>query len=640
MTGDGSSQTKRYYYVGLFVLFGLLIAVCTSFVNYRLEVVSFQSKLAEQAKTVFASKLIDLGNYTTGLENIVSAVRDSKLLFSFLDEPNSEKYKNLTSLFKAVSQANPALMQVRFLNSDGLEVVRVDWNIGEDRPKVVAKENLQDKGQRYYFIEASQTLPLSMWYSKLDLNIENCKIEVPHKPVLRVASPVYINQKFHGLVIINVHTKAFLNKLKDNALFYISLVDREGYFLVDGKGKSSWSRYLESGYTVGTELPEFGQQILHDEQSTSLKEYGHLYVASVAEFFKKDRAIMLLSAKQGAVQNMENENQRAALLIIAIIVVLSIPIALVISIGPAKLFQTIAEKNIALTRSMSLIDKNILISTMDLNGNFIEGSSAFAEKLGIKKNQLVGMKYQELFCQDVSGKHYDPVWEIMEKGEEWTGELQYTRQGSECFWAETVMLPKKSDSGELVGYSVICQDVTDKKIIEELSITDVITGLYNRRFFNIMIEKELNRAKRSGKNLAFAMFDLDYFKQYNDHYGHQKGDRVLRDIAGVMSSKLSRASDSCFRLGGEEFGILFLDFSASEALEFAETIRCAVFEKGIEHSWSEVSDVVTVSVGLLTVNPDDDVTVELIYRLADEALYSAKKEGRNRIVSRLLNQHV
>jgi diguanylate cyclase (GGDEF)-like protein len=231
-------------------------------------------------------------------------------------------------------------------------------------------------------------------------------------------------------------------------------------------------------------------------------------------------------------------------------------------------------------------------------------------------------------------EYYGEVWESLERDGSWEGELQHSKSSGECYWADTVVLPKTDEEGVLVGYSVIHQDITDKKRIEELSITDEMTGLHNRRYFNVIIKKELGRARRERHNLIFAMLDIDFFKQYNDNYGHQKGDEVLKEVSSIMKDKLSRASDYCFRLGGEEFGILFSNKQSGNSYEFVDLIRKAIEERAIEHKWSAVADVVTVSIGMQTIAPDDPVSVDLLYKIADKALYTAKNEGRNRLVAR------
>ena len=632
---DSSSRDKatRWYYIGLFALFGFLIAFCTSIISYRIELVSMEAKLKDSAKSVFNGKIGDFEGFTGGLENIVGALRDTSLLYQYLDTPTEENYSYLVANFRTIANSNSSLMQVRYIDEYGMEKVRVDWPVGRERAVALPKSKLQNKRKRYYFQEASQVPPFAYWYSKLDLNIENGRIESPEKPVLRVASPVFLNREFRGIVIVNVHMKAFLNKFLKNSVFDICLIDKDGYYLVSHDPDKSWSRYRESGHSVDTVYPDYANDILHQVTDGGLLQFQNLFVGSMGNLLLKDGAMLLLHADEKTVKSMKEERQKAAVFIIAIILFLSVPLALLISRGPSKLYRKISSQNRRLTESMDLIDKNIHRGSLDLDHKFQEVSSAFASSLGLTKNSLVGMKYDKLYCDMRPKEYYDEMWESLKRDGSWAGELQHAKHDGECYWADTVVLPKTDSKGKLIGYSVIYQDISDKKRIEELSITDELTGLYNRRFFNVMISKELGRARREAHDTVFAMLDIDFFKQYNDNYGHQKGDEVLREVSALLKQKLSRAGDYCFRLGGEEFGILFTKQESKMTHTFIDSIRQIIQDKAVEHKWSGVADVITVSIGLLTISPDADVSVDTIYRTADEALYAAKNQGRNRVVA-------
>lgn len=177
------------------------------------------------------------------------------------------------------------------------------------------------------------------------------------------------------------------------------------------------------------------------------------------------------------------------------------------------------------------------------------------------------------------------------------------------------------------------QSVEEK--LEQMSITDALTSLYNRRYFNEVFPKLINSAKREDENICFAILDIDYFKQYNDKYGHLEGDEVLKKISKVMSSFLLRADDYCFRLGGEEFGVLFKGLNFDEAKKFVENMRQSIEELHIQHAKSESSDYVTASFGLVVKKAKEVKIYEDLYREADELLYRAKAEGRNRVVSNI-----
>jgi diguanylate cyclase (GGDEF)-like protein len=169
-------------------------------------------------------------------------------------------------------------------------------------------------------------------------------------------------------------------------------------------------------------------------------------------------------------------------------------------------------------------------------------------------------------------------------------------------------------------------------IIERLSITDELTQLYNRRHFNTLFPKEIQRAARENQNVSFLIFDVDYFKQYNDNYGHQKGDAVLRTIGLVLKMQCQRASDVPFRLGGEEFGVIFLNLNQTDAVNFADRVRVAIEQMQIEHLFSSVAKHITASFGLVTLPANLKLTMDDFYRQADEALYQAKKQGRNKVI--------
>lgn len=167
--------------------------------------------------------------------------------------------------------------------------------------------------------------------------------------------------------------------------------------------------------------------------------------------------------------------------------------------------------------------------------------------------------------------------------------------------------------------------------LEELSMYDGLTHIPNRRYFDEVYEKKYKETMRDKKTLAVLMLDVDYFKLYNDHYGHGKGDECLIKIAGALRMTLKRPSDMVARYGGEEFVLLLQDIDIEGATKVAESLVEAVGELGILHEYSSVCDHVTVSVGLGFKEKESSVSKEELIKCADDALYLAKERGRNRI---------
>lgn len=187
-----------------------------------------------------------------------------------------------------------------------------------------------------------------------------------------------------------------------------------------------------------------------------------------------------------------------------------------------------------------------------------------------------------------------------------------------------------------IYYIVTFTDITRtyllQKKFEEYSMIDDLTKVYNRRFFNQMFEKEVARARRDKKKLTFLMIDVDNFKRYNDFYGHDAGDSVLSRVAATMQQHLMRASDYLFRLGGEEFGVLFLDQTLEASQLYADVIRESIRLLNIPHEKNDIFGYVTASIGLCTVDFSiGDYDEKEIYVQADKALYAAKTKGRNRV---------
>ena len=283
-----------------------------------------------------------------------------------------------------------------------------------------------------------------------------------------------------------------------------------------------------------------------------------------------------------------------------------------------------------LERYVEIVDKNVITSTTDLDGNITDVSDAFCQVSGYRKDELIGRYHNIVKHPSVKEPFYRDMWDTITDNRVWSGEIKNINKNRETYWVFATIYPLYDWRGEKIGYTAIRQDITDKKRVEELSIRDELTKLYNRRHFNDVIEREIKRARRDQHYLSFMILDVDFFKQYNDTYGHQAGDTVLKQVAEVLQSSLKRGSDFAFRLGGEEFGIVFSDLDMSKSLEFAEIVRDRVHKLEIEHKNSKIDKFVTTSVGLFIAKGTDIVDEDSIFRLADDALYRAKESGRNR----------
>jgi len=228
-------------------------------------------------------------------------------------------------------------------------------------------------------------------------------------------------------------------------------------------------------------------------------------------------------------------------------------------------------------------------------------------------------------------------------------EYRGVRQDQSIFDIEVNSGFVRNSNGQPTKMVFIVRDITERKLAEQKikelvqqleiekniaqhnSITDSLTGLANRRYFDEALRTEFSRSKRSGSTLSLIMLDVDYFKKFNDSYGHLAGDDCLRQIGTTLKAIVARAPDIVARYGGEEFVVILPETVAPGAEALAERIREAIEALAIPHSASDTSDFVTVSLGVVTVYTTSLESPEQVVALADEAMYCAKNGGRNRI---------
>ena len=223
--------------------------------------------------------------------------------------------------------------------------------------------------------------------------------------------------------------------------------------------------------------------------------------------------------------------------------------------------------------------------------------------------------------------------------------LRMRRKDHTFCWLEiNATIVRDPDSGKGIGGAVVMRDITDRKQLEDklalLALTDDLTGLANRRAFDMTLDAEWKRTLRDGSHMSLILLDLDHFKQFNDNYGHQFGDDCLRTVAQVVRNTVHRPSDLAARYGGEEIAIILPYTHQVGASEIAEAIRQAVVDLRIPHLGNpQQSSVVTASLGTATAFARQGATMKMPESLlmsADTALYKAKHGGRNRVSSHIL----
>ena len=298
-----------------------------------------------------------------------------------------------------------------------------------------------------------------------------------------------------------------------------------------------------------------------------------------------------------------------------------------------SLNKTLENKNMVekkLQDYINIVNQNVIISSTNIQGVITEVSEAFCEISGYKKDELIGKSHNIVRHPNTPASFYKEMWNTLLSKKEWRGEIKNLAKNGDIYWTYAIITPILKNS-EIIGFTSIKSNITNKKHIEELSITDELTKIYNRRFFNIKIEEEINRAKRDKKELCLIILDIDFFKQYNDTYGHQEGDIVIKSVANVLKRKTNRADDFAFRVGGEEF-VIITHIEKDKVLNYANSIKDDIENLKIEHSGNKASKYVTISLGVVCKNAIEINSSEELYKKADDNLYEAKRSGRNCVV--------
>jgi diguanylate cyclase (GGDEF)-like protein len=201
----------------------------------------------------------------------------------------------------------------------------------------------------------------------------------------------------------------------------------------------------------------------------------------------------------------------------------------------------------------------------------------------------------------------------------------------------------RNESGEVDALVGFMFDISERKKTEEklislqkeletLSFRDGLTGVANRRMFDSILEVEWTNARRNNQPLSLILLDIDYFKQYNDHYGHLAGDACLKQVAQTLNAAAARSRDFFARYGGEEFVLVLPETDEQSAAKIAERCRSLIFKQQIPHEKSPIGQLLTISMGVGTTIPTASDEPLSFVEMVDKRLYQAKHQGRNRIV--------
>lgn len=597
-----------------FIIFGIIISLVGAVISYSFQINDIQKELDRKAKEISEIKINTILKPTMeNMDNIVKSLANNEITKEFIKSNNSLKKEELEHIFFAITSSNNIIMQARLLDKNAQELIRVEREDKTKKVFLVDEKDSQNKIDRDYFKILSSSKNEDIWYSKLDLNMEHGKIEVPYKPTLRVAIPIIQNNEFAGAVIVNILMNNLFEAIGTSSSFDHYIIDKDQNYILHKNNSLSFNKYKNIKKDIKDDFPD------------GLNTTG-VYLYPLKDIFKNDdNSIMIFKTKQDYKKDLMLEKINTAIFVFLLTVILSLFMAFLASKTPSRLQEKLLRAHEKLNEFTLIIDKYVITATTKTDSTIIHVSSAFEKSSGYSKEELIGKPMAIIKNKTRDKDVIQDLWNTILNGKTWIGEIKNKNKNGEEYWLEQHIIPKMNFHDNSIENIVsVGIDVTTKKEIEKIASTDKLTGIHNRRMLDEILQIEIEVAQRHERDLSLIIIDIDYFKDVNDNYGHFIGDETLKRMSTVISQNI-RASDIFGRYGGEEFLIICTQTNKDNAYILAEKIR-SIVEK---YNFYEVGTK-TISLGISSFEKND--TIETLFKKADEALYNAKESGRNKTV--------
>jgi len=605
----------------LALLFGGLIATTTSVVNYNMKFVEIEQKVQKDVKFDSTQIKFLIKSYLDNIENTINSIQTNQIFIDYLNDSSKTNEELSTHLFTGLIKSNKNLFQLRFLDKEGFEKIRIEKQKHSDMIFIVDAKDLQNKSSRYYFSETIKNNIGDFWYSKFDLNVENGVLEDPIRPTIRISTNVFYKGDFYGILIANVDMQRLLAQIKNNNNFNVYLTDNDGNFILHPTQEKSWNKYLNNGHTIFNEFKNLTQNAFESNNFAKGK-----YVFSLESYFKNNENIkLILEADSSYLEGIKEDNLHYIYILGSVVLIISLLVGFLVSIPVSKIYLSFNKLYKDNLRFIDIIDEYVITTTVNLDREITSVSGALCKISGYEKSELIGSTPSIFKDNNTKDEVYKNLWNKITSGIVWSGELRNKAKDGSYYWLKTTILPNFDSNKNIQSYTAISQNNTDKKIIEKLSQTDKLTQLYNRLKLDEYLENEFDRYKRGNYTFSIMLIDIDKFKEVNDTYGHQVGDSILIEMANILKDKCRKA-DIVGRWGGEEFMVICSNTNIDGATTYAQNLREAV-EKFDFH----VVGQKTISIGVSEVSQKD--TFATLIQRADDNLYIAKEEGRNRVVA-------
>lgn len=503
-----------------FILFASLLLGFSIFIfNSFYKMQTYEKEMAN-VKSILNHKEGMLTDYILRINQKLEAIKKSLVLKKYLND--EEKISNVEDIFKVVMSSNQDILQMKFLSLHGKEKIRI--NSINKKLNVVLEDDLQNESIQTYFKEIRNLKDGEIWQSSFDINREKGEIKHPIQYIIR-----FILKTKKGFVVIVLDAKQIFDKIQNSFESVCYILDKDGYFLIHKDKKYNWSRYFASSENIYKLFPNEGKIILESNNFLSSKIISKRVYVNY-----EDYVILLISFNNIEEKEYFKELEKHLYVILLIGIILSVLLSILFSRPIAKLNTQIEKKNKdldlmvkqsyqQLNESQKIIDKHVISMRLDVDGMISDVSSAFCDITGFSKNELIGHPHKILMHPDMSDIEYDKIWENINKKGLFKGELKGIKKDGGYYWVESFFEPIYSNSGEIIGYTAIRNNITDKKIIQSL-------------YSDLNYQIEQSNAILENAYSGIGLIDLNgNFKKVN---------KVFTELLGFSNAELLKKS--CF----------------------------------------------------------------------------------------------
>ncbi|WP_045490759.1 sensor domain-containing diguanylate cyclase [Vibrio harveyi] len=588
----------------------------------------YQTLLADNVKSTAKEALHQLAYSEREYNNVqdqISSISDllghSQSLYDYLRDPSDKNLAILQEVWSSVAVNQKWYRQIRFLNLEGQENVRInyDFKTGIAAPAQV----LQDKSERAYFQFAQNLSNDQIGSWGIELERENSELVYPYSPSIRIMMPVAMDGTREGYLVLNINVQYLSSRLNYSPVrdFNIELINQAGYYVASSHNDKLYGDIIpaRSRFNFGLLHPKVWQNMGAEKMGYEY-DGNHLVIFNTINFVPGESLHLIIDLSQE--QLLERADRdiddllQEALFVLSLMLVFALPIT--------TLALHYRRHSIESKLARAALDGMTAVMISDTSHRIMMVNQEFENMMGYSNSRLRGWNAHNLIFIPEDIENILVIWNQLGVEQVWEGEVRCRTKLNHVFTAIMRIQAIMAKSGKVSYYITSLVDISERKELEEklrnLSEKDGLTSLWNRRKFEEQLAQYTNLVERypNTPTTCLALFDIDHFKRINDELGHDEGDKVICTVAETLLRGV-RSTDFVARVGGEEFAVIMPHTTTQEAEVVLNRLRVAV-ELSSDRS-------VTVSVGYSDVTADRTRS----YKCADIALYESKSAGRNRV---------